>query len=446
MFEELTQHLGSAFRALRGRGKLSEKIVDQALRDVRRALLEADVNYQVARDFVARVRERAVGQEVLKSVTGSQLVVKIVHDELVQLLGKTPSTLDLASTGPTSIMLVGLQGSGKTTVAGKLALFLQSKNKRALLVAADVYRPAAKDQLSRLGEQISVPVYVANDVDPVHICVQAQERGRQEGMDAVVLDTAGRWHIDQAMMQELEEIRRKVAPHEVLLVADAMTGQEAVSLAQEFDARLNLDGVVLTKMDGDARGGAALSLRAVTGKPIKFVGVGEKLDALEPFYPDRMASRILGRGDVVTLVEKAQAAVDVSEQRKLEEKLRQKTFSLDDFLDQLRQLKKMGPLEGLLDLLPGFRANGLHIDEKVLVRVEAMINSMTLQERQSPKIIDGSRRKRIAQGSGRSVQEVNQLLRQFSVIQKMVTGMGKKGWERELFSLQAKRRKGRILK
>jgi signal recognition particle subunit SRP54 len=444
MFEELTQHLGTVFRALRGRGKLSEKIVDQALRDVRRALLEADVNYQVARDFVTRVREKAVGQEVLKSVSPAQLVVKIVHDELVQLLGETLSTLDLIPPGPTLIMLVGLQGSGKTTVAGKLALHFKSKHKRTLLVAADVYRPAAGDQLSRLGEQIQVPVYLASDQEPVHICLQAKERGRREGCDAVVLDTAGRWHIDQDMMQELVEMRRKVAPHEVLLVADAMTGQEAVRLAQEFDRHLNLTGVVLTKMDGDARGGAALSLRAVTGKPIKFVGVGEKLDALEPFYPDRMASRILGMGDVITLVEKAQATVDITEQRKLEEKLRRKTFSLDDFLDQLRQLKKMGPLEGLLDLLPGFKTSGLQVDEKALIRVEAMINSMTLQERHNPKIIDGSRRRRIARGSGGSVQEVNQLLGQFSMIQKMVGGMDEKGWERRLFSRQAKGRKGRM--
>lgn len=446
MFEELTQRLSGAFRALRGRGKLSEKIVDEALRDIRRALLEADVHYQVARDFVSRVREKAIGQEVLKSVSPAQLVVKIVHDELVKLLGETAATLDLIPSGPTVIMLVGLQGCGKTTVAGKLALHLRSRGKRALLVAADVYRPAAGDQLSLLGGQIQVPVYMASDQAPVEICAGATEQARREGIDAVVLDTAGRWHIDRKMMQELIEIRRKVAPHEILLVADAMTGQEAVGLAQEFDAHLNLDGVVLTKMDGDARGGAALSLRAVAGKPIKFVGLGEKLDALEPFHPDRMASRILGMGDVVTLVEKAQAAVDLSEQRKLEEKLRRKTFSLDDFLGQLRQLKKMGPLEGLLDLVPGFKTSGLAVDEKALVRAEAMINSMTPQERRSPKMIDGSRRRRIAKGSGRSLQEVNQLLRQFGMIQKMMSGMGERGWERRLFSTKVKRREGRIFK
>ncbi|MCK4272886.1 signal recognition particle protein [bacterium] len=444
MFEELTRRLNSALRDLRGRGKLSEKIVDEALRDVRRAMLEADVNYQVAKDFIRRVREKAIGQEVLKSVRPAQVVVKIVHDELVQLLGGEASTLDLSSSGSTVIMLVGLQGSGKTTVAGKLALHLRSRGKKTLLVAADVYRPAAGDQLSLLGEQIQVPVYVASGKKPVEICAKAKERARREGIDAVLLDTAGRWHIDKEMMQELVDIRRKVAPDEILLVADAMTGQEAVNLAKEFDALLDLSGVVLTKMDGDARGGAALSLRAVTGKPIKYVGMGEKLDALEPFYPDRMASRILGMGDVVTLVEKAKATMDLSEQRKLEEKLRQKTFSLDDFLSQLHQLKKMGPLDGLLDLVPGFEASGIVVDEKALVRVEAMINSMTAQERENPKIIEGNRKRRIAAGSGRTVQEVNQLLRQFAMIQKMVSGMGERGWEKNLLSMRSKRRKGRV--
>ncbi len=444
MFEELTRRLNAALRDLRGRGKLSEKIVDEALRDVRRAMLEADVNYQVAKDFIRRVREKAIGQEVLKSVSPAQVVVKIVHDELVQLLGGEVSTLDLSSSGSTVIMLVGLQGSGKTTVAGKLALHLRSRGKKTLLVAADVYRPAAGDQLRLLGEQIQVPVYVASGKKPVEICAKAKARARREGIDAVLLDTAGRWHIDKEMMQELVDIRRKVAPDEILLVADAMTGQEAVNLAKEFDALLDLSGVVLTKMDGDARGGAALSLRAVTGKPIKYVGMGEKLDALEPFYPDRMASRILGMGDVVTLVEKAKATMDLSEQRKLEEKLRQKTFSLDDFLSQLRQLKKMGPLEGLLDLVPGFEASGIVVDEKALVRVEAMINSMTAQERENPKIIEGNRKRRIAAGSGRTVQEVNQLLRQFAMIQKMVGGMGERGWEKNLLSMRSKRRKGRV--
>ena len=444
MFEELTRRLNAALRDLRGRGKLSEKVVDEALRDVRRAMLEADVNYQVAKDFIWRVREKAIGQEVLKSVRPAQVVVKIVHDELIQLLGGEVSTLDLNSSGSTVIMLVGVQGSGKTTVAAKLALHLRSRGKKPLLVAADVYRPAAGDQLSLLGEQIQVPVYLASGKKPVEICAKAKERARREGIDAVLLDTAGRWHIDKEMMQELVDIRRKVAPDEILLVADAMTGQEAVNLAKEFDALLDLSGVVLTKMDGDARGGAALSLRAVTGKPIKYVGLGEKLDALEPFYPDRMASRILGMGDVVTLVEKAKAAIDLSEQQKLEEKLRQKTFSLDDFLSQLRQLKKMGPLEGLLDLVPGFEASGIVVDEKALIRVEAMIKSMTAQERENPKIIDGSRKRRIAGGSGRTVQEVNQLLRQFVMIQKMVSGMGERGWEKNLFSMRTKRRKGRV--
>ena len=442
MFEELTQRLSGAFRALRVHGKLSEKIVDQALRDIRRALLEADVNYQVAKEFVSRVREKAVGEKVLKSIDPGQQVVKIVHDELVRLLGETVVTLKLAPSGLTVIMLVGLQGSGKTTVAGKLALHLRSKGKRALMVAADVYRPAAADQLAQLGAHIQVPVYQAADKNPVEICVQARDQARREGIDAMVLDTAGRLHIDEEMMRELGEIRRKVNPDETLLVADAMTGQEAVGLAEEFDALLDLDGVVLTKMDGDARGGAALSLRAVTGKPIKFVGLGEKLDALEPFYPDRMATRILGMGDVVTLVEKAQVALDLSEQRKLEEKLRRGAFSLDDFLGQLRQLKKMGSLEGLLDLVPGFKTSGIQVDEGALVRVEAMINSMTRQERENPRLIDGSRRKRIARGSGRSVQEVNQLLKQFDMIHKMIDGMGEKGWEKKLFAAKGRGRSG----
>ncbi len=444
MFEELTQRLGEAFRALRGRGKLSERVVDEALREIRRALLEADVNYQVARDFIARIREQALGQEVLKSINPGQVVVKIVHDEMVQLLGTAAVPLQLASHGPTVVMLVGLQGSGKTTVAAKLALYLQSKNKSSLLVAADVYRPAARDQLQQLAERIHVPVHAAEERNPVQICIQAAERALRDGIDAVMLDTAGRLHIDQPMMQELEDIHSNVRPHEVLLVADAMTGQEAVRLAQEFDARLHLTGVVLTKMDGDARGGAAVSLRAVTGKSIKFVGVGEKLDALEPFYPDRMASRILGMGDVVSLVEKAQAAADLSEQRKLEEKLRRRQFSLEDFLGQLHQLKKMGSLEGLLDLVPGFKTSGIEIDEQALDRVEAMVNSMTLQERRNPRIIDGSRRRRIARGSGRTVQEVNQLLKQFNMIQSMIAGMDQKGWQKQLFSRKMKRGRGRL--
>jgi signal recognition particle subunit SRP54 len=443
MFEELTRRFSGAFKALRGRGKLSEKIVDQAMRDIRRAMLEADVNYQVAKDFIDRVGQKAVGQDVLKSVTPAQVVIKIVHDELVELLGGTVAELALAPSGTTVIMLVGLQGSGKTTVAGKLALHLRSKGKKTLLAGADVYRPAAGDQLKQLGERIDIPVFLDPQEDPVKICQRAKKQATKEGIHAVILDTAGRWHVDKEMMQELAQIRDKVGPQEILLVADAMTGQEAVNLAKEFDALLDLGGVVLTKMDGDARGGAALSLRAVTGKPIKFVGLGEKLDALEPFYPDRMASRILGMGDVVTLVEKAQETVDIKQQKEMEEKLRRGSFTLDDFLGQLHQLKKMGPLDELLDMVPGFDASGLQVDDGALGQVEAMINSMTPMERSDPRIIDGSRRKRIARGSGRTVQEVNQLLKQFDMIQKMATGMSDKGLPAKLLSMKTKRRRGR---
>jgi signal recognition particle subunit SRP54 len=438
MFDELTRRLNQAFQKLRGRGKLSPGDVDEALRDVRRALLEADVNLQVAKDFTARIREKAVGQEVLSSITPGQMVVKVVHDELVSLLGGQVVGLNVEAAGPAVIMLVGLQGSGKTTAAGKLARYLKSQDRKVLLAAADVYRPAATEQLRQLGERIGVEVYWSEKDDPVEISDRAVRLARDRGLGIVILDTAGRWHVDDEMMSELERIREKVSPQEILLVADAMTGQEAVSLAQEFQRRLDIDGVLLTKMDGDARGGAALSIMAVTGRPIKFVGVGEKLDALEPFYPDRMASRILGMGDVVTLVEKAQAALDLEEQKKLERKLREKAFTFEDFLTQLRQLKKMGPLENLLGMMPGVDLRGLQVDEDALVRVEAMINSMTPQERDHPRIIDGSRRRRIARGSGRTIQEVNQLLKQFRTIQQMIEGMDEKGWQKALLTRQPK--------
>jgi len=337
-----------------------------------------------------------------------------------------------------------LQGSGKTTAAGKLARHLRSQDRKVLLAAADVYRPAAVEQLRQLGRQIEVDVFWSEKDDPVEISVQALKQARREGLEVVILDTAGRWHVDDEMMRELEHIRQRVSPQEILLVADAMTGQEAVHLAQEFQRRLDIDGVVLTKLDGDARGGAALSIMAVTGKPIKFVGIGEKLDALEPFYPDRMASRILGMGDVVTLVEKAQAVIDLKEQKKIEKKLREKAFTLEDFLSQLRQLKKMGPLENLLEMMPGVDLKGLQVDEGALVRVEAMINSMTPRERSDPRIIDGSRRKRIARGSGRTVQDVNQLLKQFRTIQNMIEGMDEKGWQKALVTRKQKTTRRRM--
>ncbi len=401
---------------------------------MRLALLEADVNYKVVKDFVNQVQARAIGQEVLQSITPGQQFVKIVNEELTGLLGKERTEVKFSSRPPTIFMLVGLQGSGKTTACGKLARYYRKKGRFPLLVAADIYRPAAKDQLKILGKTLNIPVFSSGD-DPVKICQEAVEHARKEAKDLVIIDTAGRLHIDQPLMQELLNIKKAVSPQEIILVADAMTGQDAVNIARTFEEKIGLDGVFLTKMDGDARGGAALSVRAVTGSPIKFVGVGEKLDQLEMFYPDRMASRILGMGDVVSLVEKAQEAVDFKQAQKLESKLRKEAFTLDDFHDQLQQLKKMGPLESIMEMIPGLGGKmmrGLKIDEKAMVRVEAMINSMTEEERHKPHIIDGSRRKRIARGSGTSVQDVNQLLKQFSMMQKMI----KKATKMDLSKLQ----------
>jgi signal recognition particle subunit SRP54 len=427
MFEDLTIKLEGIFKKLRGRGKLSESNIKDALKEVRRALLEADVNYKVVKEFISQVEAKAVGQEVLRSITPGQQVIKIVYDQLTNLLGKERVEARFSAQPPTVFMLVGLQGSGKTTACGKLARYYRKKGKFPLLVAADVYRPAAVDQLKILGKMLNIPVFSSKD-DPVKICDDSVEQARKEGKDLVIIDTAGRLHIDEPLMLELLNIRKAVSPQEIILVADAMTGQDAVNIAKTFEEKIGLDGIFLTKMDGDARGGAALSIRAVTGKPIKFVGVGEKLDALEMFYPDRIASRILGMGDVVSLVEKAEEAVDLEEAKKLEKKLRKEAFTLDDFYDQLQQLKKMGPLESIMEMIPGMGGKmmrGLKIDEKAMVRVEAIINSMTKEERQKPLIIDGSRRKRIAQGSGASVQDINQLLKQFSMMQKMIKNFSK---------------------
>ncbi len=429
MFEDLTQKLESALKNLKGQGKLTEKNISDGLKEIRRALLEADVNYKVVKQFIEDVRQKAVGEEVLRSVTPGQQIVKIVHDELIRLMGESRTDIKTAGIPPTIVMLVGLQGSGKTTFAGKLANFLRKKGRHPMLVAADVYRPAAKEQLRVIGKQLGIPVYVTEHNDAVKICQEAIQAARQQGCDVLILDTAGRLHIDDAMMQELEAIKKTVKPHEILFVADGMTGQDAVNAAKEFQERLDYDGVVLTKMDGDARGGAALSIRAVTGKPIKFIGTGETLDAVEPFYPDRMASRILGMGDIVSLVEKAQETLDVEKAQKLEQKLRRNEFTLEDFYDQLQQLKKMGPLEQLLGMIPGLskQIRNVQVDEKALVRIEAIINSMTPEERRNPKIINGSRRKRIARGSGTRVQDVNQLLSQFEQMRKMIKRMkGKK--------------------
>jgi signal recognition particle subunit SRP54 len=422
MFEDLTRKLEAVFKKLRGQGKITEANVAESLREVRRVLLDADVNYKVAKQFIERVQQRSVGQEVLASITPGQQIVKIVHDELVSLMGRENVELRFSNIPPTVVMVAGLQGSGKTTLAAKLALYLKKKGRHPLLVAADLHRPAAVDQLITLGRQIEVPVYSNRDRSAVQVAEESVEFARKSTRDVVIVDTAGRLHVDEDMMREAEAIKERLKPHEILFVVDSMTGQDAVNAARVFHERLNFDGIVLTKLDGDARGGAALSIRAVVEKPIKFASVGEKLDALEPFHPDRMASRILGMGDIVTLVEKAQEQFDKQEAEKLEERLRKNAFTFEDFLEQLKQVKKMGPVSQLLEMIPG--ASRLpqagEIDERGLVRIEAIINSMTREERQRPHIINGSRRRRIAQGSGTTVQDVNRLLKQFGEMQKLM--------------------------
>lgn len=425
VFEGLADKLQQTFKKLRGRGKLTEADVTEALREVRMALLEADVNFKVVKDFVAKIKERAVGQEVLESLTPAQFVIKIVNDELTALMGGTQSRLTISSRPPTVVMLVGLQGAGKTTTVGKLANLLKKQNKRPLLVAADIYRPAAIKQLQVLGEQLDIPVFAMEDSrDAVFIAQQALEHATAYARDVVIIDTAGRLHINEELMGELKSIKQTVKPHEILLVVDAMTGQDAVTVAESFNKDLGLDGVILTKLDGDARGGAALSIKAVTGCPIKFAGMGEKLDALEPFHPDRMASRILGMGDVLSLIEKAEAAINLDQAKEMEKKLRKEDFNLDDFLEQLQQVKKLGSFSDILGMLPGMgnlkKLQDVEIDEKELARVEAIIRSMTKQERRDPNIINGSRRKRIAIGSGTKVQDVNRLLKQFTEAKKMM--------------------------
>jgi signal recognition particle subunit SRP54 len=432
MFESLSEKLDGIFKKLKGRGRLDEENIQSALKEIRMALLEADVNFKVVKDFIEEVRVRAVGQEVVDSITPGQQVVKIVHDRLIELMGGGTSQLRFGNRIPAPIMLVGLQGCGKTTTAVKLARLLAAQGKRTYLVSADVYRPAAMEQLRVMGEKIGAGIFAAGEErDPVRICVQAVEEARRQGYEVVIVDTAGRLHIDAAMMDELKRIREIVTPSEILFVADAMTGQEAVNVAKKFDELLGIDGVIMTKMDGDARGGAALSLKAVIGKPIKFVGVGEKIDALEVFHPDRMASRILGMGDIVTLVEKAQATVDEKEARELERKIRKNEFTLEDFRDQLRQIKKMGSLTDILGMIPGLsKVKGLKDvtpDERELVRVGAIIDSMTRAERLNYLLIDGSRRKRIARGSGTSVQDVNRLIKNYIDMRKMMKRMTGKG-------------------
>ena len=424
MFENLTDRLQGVFSKLAKRGKLSEGDVDAALREVRLALLEADVNYKVARDFVARVRERAIGAEVMRTLTPAQQVIKIVNEELIETLGE-PSKLDLSGSPPHVIMLVGLQGSGKTTTAAKLALSLRKSGHRPLLVAADPRRPAAVTQLEVLGKQLDMPVYEeGSHVPPPTVCAHAVRWAEQSVYSPVILDTGGRLHVDEELMQELVEIKKRVTPQEVLLVADAMTGQDAVRVADDFNQRVGLTGLILTKADGDARGGAAISIRSVTGVPIKFLGVGEKTDALEPFYPDRLASRILGMGDVLSLIERAEIALDQEQALAVGRKLAKGEFDLEDFRRQLREVKKMGPLSQILDMIPGFsrisQEVSPEITDKQMKWIEAMINSMTLEERRNPKIINASRKRRIARGSGTTVQEINELLGQFRQMQRMM--------------------------
>jgi signal recognition particle subunit SRP54 len=430
LFDRLTDRLDSVFRQLRGQGKITEKALDESLREIRRALLEADVNFKVAKAFLARVRDAAVGQQVMKSLTPGQQVIKIVHSELVQLLGATAEPIRLSPHPPTVILLVGLQGSGKTTMAAKLAQHFKTQGRLPFLVAADTYRPAAVDQLQTLGADIGVPVYGPEDAgstNPVDICRDGLEKGRVTNRSLVLLDTAGRLSIDKEMMAELTQIKQHASPHETLFIADAMLGQDAVETASRFHEQLPFDGVVLTKMDGDARGGAALSVREVTGAPIKFIGTGEKVDALETFHPERIASRILGMGDVVSLVEKAEAAFDKEQAQSMEEKLRKQRFTFDDFRSQLQAVRRMGPLDQILGMIPGASKalQGQQVDESALGQVEAIISSMTGDERTRPQILNGSRRRRIAKGSGTSVQDVNRLVKQFGAMQKMMKQMSK---------------------
>ncbi|MBF0113168.1 MAG: signal recognition particle protein [Desulfamplus sp.] len=431
MFDNLSDKLNSVFKKLKGHGVLTEKNIEEGLKQVRLALLEADVNYKVAKNVIADIKERALGQDVMDSLTPGQQIIKIVYDEFTKMMGDAHQGLNFDKGSYGSIMLVGLQGSGKTTTAGKLALFLRKSGKKPYLVPVDVYRPAAIEQLQKLGTQLDVPVFPSTTaMQPVDICSEALKVAINSGCDTLIFDTAGRLHVDEELMAELEVIKKRVKPSEILLVADAMTGQDAVNIAQSFDSRLDLNGVILTKMDGDARGGAALSIKAVTGKPLKFIGVGEKTTALEPFHPDRMASRILGMGDTLSFIEKAQEAVDIKKAEELEKRLRKNQFTLEDFMEQISSVRKMGSLKELIGMLPGVNKkmlNDMNIDEKEFVRIEAIICSMTPTERRDHNIIKGSRKKRIALGSGTSVQDVNKLLKSYTQTMKVVKKFNKGG-------------------
>ncbi|MDD6984740.1 MAG: signal recognition particle protein [Clostridia bacterium] len=423
MFSNLSEKLENAFKKFKNKGKLTEADVKEGMREVKLALLEANVNYKVTRDFIKSVTERAVGSDVLESLLPAQQIIKIVHEELVKLMGETNNKLQISSRPPTVIMMVGIQGSGKTTQTAKLASMYKKQGKRPLLVACDVYRPAAIEQLKVVGAQVDVPVFDMGNSDPVEIAKAGIEHAKRHGHDMVFIDTAGRLNVDEAMMEELERMKAATDPTEILLVVDAMTGQDAVNIAEAFNNRLDITGVILSKLDSDTRGGAALSIRYVTGKPIKFIGTGEKLDAIEPFYPDRMASRILGMGDVLTLIEKAQQTFDDKKAAELEKKLRENSFTLNDYLEQFRQIKNMGDIEQIAAMIPGVKPGALKdakVDEKAMAHTEAIILAMTAEEREKPNVINGSRRKRIANGSGTSVEEVNKLLRQYDQMNKMI--------------------------
>lgn len=423
VFEGLAEKLQNTFKRLRGKGKLTADDVKEAMKEVKMALLEADVNFKVVKDFIAKVTERAIGAEILESLTPGQHVIKIVNEELTSLMGDTQSKITFSPKPPTVIMMVGLQGSGKTTTCGKLGSYLRKQGKKPLLAACDIYRPAAIKQLQVVGNQLNIPVFEMGTENPVKITKAALEHAESNNNDVIIIDTAGRLHINDELMQELIDIKSNVHPHEILLVLDAMTGQDAVNVAQVFNEKLGIDGVVLTKLDGDTRGGAALSVKAVTQKPIKFAGMGEKLSDLEPFYPDRMASRILGMGDVLSLIEKAQENFDEKMALEMEKKIRNQTFTFDDFLEQLQQMKKLGPLSSIIGMLPGMNAkalDGIDVGEKELGKVEAIIKSMTKVERRNPDMINGSRRRRIAAGSGTTVPDVNRLIKQFEQMKKMM--------------------------
>ncbi len=433
-FEGLTAKLNAAFKKLRGKGRLSESDIKEAMREIRLALLEADVSYKVVKDFVKTVSERCVGRDVLESLTPAQMIVKIVNEELIALMGSENQRITISPKSPTVVMLVGLQGAGKTTNGAKLAGLFKKQGKRPLLVACDIYRPAAIKQLEVVGGQLGIPVFQMGQEDPVKIAKAAVRHAQQHGNDMVFLDTAGRLHVDEALMNELKSIKAEVQPSEILLVVDAMTGQDAVNAAQSFNEWLDIDGVMLTKLDGDARGGAALSVKAVTGKPIKFIGTGEKLDMIEPFHPERMASRILGMGDVLTLIEKAEQALDQKKAAELEQRLRQNKFTLADFYDQLAQLKNMGSMQDLLGMLPGMGSmKNVQVDDKALTRVEAIIQSMTPYERENPSCLNSSRKRRVALGCGQKVEDINRLLKQFEQMQQMMKMMNGKGNKRKMF-------------